>query len=152
MCGQAESCIQLRKITTTDLWDILRLEVDEDQKKFVASNAISLAEALFEKRAWYRAIYAGDTPVGFVMLYLDSEKPEYSLWRLMIASGHQRKGYGRAAMQEVIDFVRTLPQARSLLTSYVPGEGNPGGFYARLGFHETGEIDGEECVMRLELY
>jgi diamine N-acetyltransferase len=43
------------------------------------------------------------------------------------------------------------PQATALLTSVVPGEGNPGPFYQKLGFFFTGEIDHGEHVMRLEL-
>ena len=144
--------IQLQLITKENVWDILRLKVDEEQKKFVASNAVSLAEALVENRAWYRAIYAGDEPVGFVMLHIDEEKPEYSLWRFMIAGEHQRKGYGRVAMMRIIDYVRTIPGAHELLMSYVPGEGNPSAFYGSLGFVETGEMDGDEVVMRLDIH
>jgi len=36
-----------------------------------------------------------------------------------------------------------------MFTSYVPGKGNPGPFYHRLGFIETGEVDDDENVMRL---
>ena len=32
-----------------------------------------------------------------------------------------------------------------------PGEGGPGGFYHRLGFADTGEVDGGELVTRLPL-
>lgn len=52
----------------------------------------------------------------------------------------------------VIDHVRGLPGAKELLTSYVPGEGNPSPFYYKLGFEETGEIEDVEKVLRLELY
>ena len=42
--------------------------------------------------------------------------------------------------------------ATELLTSYVPGEGGPAGFYARLGFVPTGEVDGDgEVIVRLPL-
>ncbi|NER81295.1 MAG: hypothetical protein F6K42_17360 [Leptolyngbya sp. SIO1D8] len=61
--------VSLREITADTVRTITDLDVAPEQAHFVASNAISLAEALFAPEAWYRAIYHGETPVGFVMLY-----------------------------------------------------------------------------------
>ena len=83
------------------------------------------------------------------MLHDDPDKPEYYLWRFMIAA--EGKGYGRRAMHLLIDHVRTRPMARELLLSYVPGDGNPERFYGGLGFEPTGEINEGEIVMRLRL-
>ena len=42
--------------------------------------------------------------------------------------------------------------ATEMLTSYVPGEGEPAGFYRRLGFEPTGDLDPSgEVIMRLTL-
>jgi diamine N-acetyltransferase len=112
---------------------------------------VSIAQAYFSKKAWFRAIYANDTPVGFVMLYIDQDKPEYDVWRFMIDKAHQGKGYGREAMRPVIEHVRGLPGAKELYLSYMPGEGNPAPFYRKLGFKETGEWDDDEKVMKLIL-
>ena len=60
---------------------------------------------------------------------------------------YQRMGFGLQAVRLPIDYVRTRPAATALLTSYVPGEGNPSPFYARLGFVETGEVDDDENVI-----
>jgi diamine N-acetyltransferase len=85
------------------------------------------------------------------MLFEDTEKPEYFLWRLMVGAGHQGKGYGRRTLDLVVERVRGLPGATELLTSYVPGDAGPRDFYLRYGFVETGELDGVERVIRLEL-
>ncbi len=140
----------LKEITSKTLYPILKLDVTPAQQKSVAPNAYSISEAHFEKNAWFRGIYEGDTAVGFVMLYLDKEKPEYWVWRMMIDKNHQGKGYGKQAMQEVIEFVRTLPNARQLCLSYVPGEGCPAPFYKKVGFVDTGEFDdsGTEIIMK----
>ncbi len=143
--------ITLKEINAETVWPIMKLNVAENQRNFVAPNANSIAEAYFIKEAWFRAIYAGDKPVGFVMLYADEKKPEYFLWRLMIDSEHQGKGYGYLAMEQVIDHVKTLPGARELLASYNPGEGNPSPFYYKLGFEETGEWEDKEKVLKLKL-
>jgi diamine N-acetyltransferase len=143
--------ITLREITQKTLWPILNLEVDESQLSFVAPNAHSIAEAHFSDHAWFRGIYLGELAVGFVMLYIDREEPRYFLWRLMVDKDHQRMGYGRQAMEQVIDHVRSLPGAACLETSYTPGVGNPSPFYYKLGFKETGEVLEGENVLKLIL-
>lgn len=143
--------ITLREITRETYHDILRLQVRPDQQGLVASNAKSLAQALFHDEAWYRGIYAGDTPVGFVMLELLPDKAEYAIWRFMVDGAHQGKGYARHALERVIEHVRTLPGATELLLSHVVAEGHAGSFYALHGFEYTGEEIGGEPIMRLAL-
>jgi diamine N-acetyltransferase len=144
------STVMLKEITEETLSSILRLEVFDDQKQFVASNAVSIAQAHFSKTAWFRAVYADDAPVGFVMLHVDRDKPEYWIWRFMINKEHQRKGYGHQAMQLVIEHVKSLPNAEELYLSYVPQDGSAAPFYAKCGFVETGEIeDGERVKLTL---
>jgi len=149
--------VTLREITRDTVRAIVNLSVSDSQKGFVAPNAVSLAQALFHPEAWYRAIYVGDEPAGFVMLEDHSldiptpAKPEVSLWRLMIDSRFQGQGVGRAAMLQVIEHVRRKGVFTSLHTSYVPGEGCPEPFYRGLGFQPTGEMDGQEVVLRLAL-
>lgn len=143
--------VTLRPITSDNLRDVLRLKVAPTQEQFVAPNPVSLAQAHFEKYAWYRAIYAGETPVGFMMLYDNPVKPEYFLWRLMVDARYQGSGFAWRAVQLLIDYVRTRPGATELLVSHGQGEGSPAPFYARLGFQYTGAEDDGELIMRLPL-
>jgi len=46
--------VTLREITKATLWPILKLDVAEDQKQFVAPNSVSIAEAHFSDSAWFR--------------------------------------------------------------------------------------------------
>lgn len=146
-----EARVTLREVSKDTVREICRLAVSPGQEDFVAPNAVSIAEAYFEPKAWFRAIYADDVPVGFVMLFDDPETPEYYLWRLMVGAGHQGRGFGRKAMELVIDHVRSRPGAKELLTSYVPGEGSPEPFYRALGFQPTGAMDDDEVVLGLPL-
>jgi diamine N-acetyltransferase len=143
--------VELREITKDTVRDVLRVEVAEGQDAFVAPTSVSIAQAYFEPKAWFRAIYADGEPVGFVMLYDDPHKPAYYLWRLLIGADHQRRGYGRAAVEHVIEYVKTRPGATELLVSWVPAPGGPEAFYRDLGFEPTGEIDHGEVVARLVL-
>jgi diamine N-acetyltransferase len=144
--------ITLREITQATLHAILDLTVAPQQTHFVASNAVSIAEAHFApEMAWFRAVYADDIPVGFVMLAEDPIKQEYHLWRFMIDARFQGCGFGKRALELVFEHVRRRPGATAILTSCVPGEGSPGPFYEKLGFRYTGEEEDGERVMRRAL-
>ena len=127
---------------------MLALHVAPSQERFVSSVAESLDEAETYPQAspWYRAVYAGDEPVGFVMLSWDCvpQPPEiigpWFLWKLLVDERHQGQGYGREVVRQVADLIRAAG-GDELFTSHVVGEGGPGPFYERLGFVPTGEVD-----------
>ena len=148
-----DAIVSLREITADTVGKIIKLSetLSDEQQKMVAPNSVSIAQAHFSENAWFRAIYANETPVGFVMLYDNPNKHEYFLWRLMIAEPHQKKGFGERAIGLLVDHVRTRPKARSLGASYVPMNGGPEGFYKKLGFEPTGEVEHGEVVVRLPL-
>ncbi|MGW5052814.1 GNAT family N-acetyltransferase [Actinokineospora sp. NPDC004072] len=149
--------ISLREITEDNREAVTALRVRPDQERFVASVAKSFADAAANPGAnpWYRAIYAGDEPVGFVMLSWDVPPDRgflgpFFLWRLLVDHRHQGKGHGSAALALVVDLIRDAG-ATELVTSYVPGDGEPLPFYRSLGFHPTGEVDDDELVLRLPI-
>jgi diamine N-acetyltransferase len=150
--------VRLCEITDANRAAVCAVRVRADQERFVASVASSLDEAAAtpEGEPWYRAVYAEDEPVGFVMLSwnVPPGRPgilgPYYLWRLLIGAQHQRHGYGRAVLTRIIELVRA-DGATELLTSYQPGDGEPWPFYRSFGFAPTGEIDQGEIVLRLDL-
>lgn len=114
--------VGLREVTAETVRGICAPSVAPAQRRFVATNAESIAEAYFTKEAWFRAVYADETPVGFVMLHDDPREPRYYLWRFMVDAEHRGKGYGRRAMGLLVEHVKARPGAAELLLSYVPGE------------------------------
>ena len=149
--------VTLRSITAETVRQITGLSVSESQKGFVASNAVSLAQALFAPSVWYQAIYFTEEPAGFVMLEDESllspqpEAPRVSVWRLMIDAKFQRRGIGRAALLLVIEHARSKGLFDTLELSYVPGPGCPEPFYLSLGFAHTGRVEGNEVVLEIAL-
>lgn len=143
--------VTLREVTEDNLRDVIALDVAPDQRHLVASNERSLAEAAVADEVMFRAVYADDDPVGFLMLSERRSVPRYYLWRFMIDAHHQGKGYGTDAMALLIEYVRGLPGATKLYLSYVPGDGSPQSFYEALGFADTGRVhEGErEAVLNL---
>jgi GNAT superfamily N-acetyltransferase len=129
------------------------------QERFVGTVAGALADAREypEANPWFRAVYADDEPVGFVLLSWDvpPQPPRiigpWFLWKLLIDERQQGRGLGRATVLGVADVVRANG-ARELLTSCVPGLEGPEGFYLRLGFVPTGELDDiGETILALDL-
>lgn len=155
--ASATSRVTLREITEDTVIDVVRLKVAQDQERFVAPNAVSLAQALFSRTAWYRAIYLDDAPVGFVMLSDDSlspsppADPEIWIWRFMVDERYQGQGIGAAALRLVIDHVRRKGGFKSLQLSFVPGDGGPEGLYLAAGFKHTGRVEEDEVVLELPL-
>jgi diamine N-acetyltransferase len=147
------SIVTFREITNETVVPICKLSdtLSDLQKKMVAPNGQSIAQAHYDQFAWYRAIYADETPVGFIMLYDNTVEPEYFLWRLMIAGPFQGLGYGEKAVRLLIEYVKTRPGAKVLLVSCGEGEGSPEGFYVKLGFKRTGDMFDDEVVLSVPL-
>ena len=150
----------MREITPANRAEVESLRVTPEQEVFVAGVAESLIEAAETPGAcpWYRAIYADETPVGFIMLS-DNIPPDraeylgpYFLWRLLIDVRWQGRGYGRAALDLAVAYVRTRPDPERLLLSVARGErSSPLAFYLKYGFSPTGEVDDGEDVFELAL-
>jgi diamine N-acetyltransferase len=146
-----EAKVTLRKITSRTVRTICNLAVSEEQKNFVAPNAVSIAQAHFNKAAWFRAIYADETPVGFVMLVENPKRGQYYLWRFMIDAKYQGRGYGKKALELVIKRARRNPKAKALTLDVVRAKGSAQKFYKSFGFEFTGKMHGIEHVMKLNL-
>jgi diamine N-acetyltransferase len=151
--------VSLREIDDRNREAIVALRVAAWQEAYVSSVADSLEEARDtpEGNPWYRAVYADDQPVGFVMLSWDvtPDPPRiigpWFLWKLLIDERQQGRGYGRDAVRLVADIARDHG-ASELLTSCVAGTGSPEPFYRQLGFLPTGEQDENgETVLALRL-
>ena len=150
--------ISLRPIDETNREAVLALSVREDQP-FVASNKRSLeqfaeTEAKAPGVARPFAIYADGRLVGFCMFAVDPEDEDeddrYYLWRFMIDKAEQGKGYGQAALAEIIRYFRALGADRLLLSTNPENEWGLH-VYHKAGFRETGCIDCGEAVLRLWL-
>ena len=153
-----DSAVTLREITEDTVRTVCSLSktLSEVQRTHVADNALSIAQAHFSKYAWFRAIYAAETPVGFVMLYIGPDDEQegnptvWFLWRFMIGGAYQKMGFGRKALELVFDVVRGQG-ATELLVSCHPGPEGPEGFYRQLGFVPNGKWYDEELGLLLQL-
>jgi diamine N-acetyltransferase len=147
--------VTLREVTRHNIQAVMNLDAGDGGRQ-VAPNAKSMAQAAVYGEAWPRAIYAGDEPAGFLMLYdpsrvAEPEEPEFFLWRLMVDRAWQGRGIGLAALRLAIEHVRTRPHFGEMYTSIVEPAPLLLGFYARAGFEPIDRyVDGER-VLRLLL-
>ncbi len=149
--------IELRTIDDTNKADVVLLEVSDSQKEYIASNALSLETSL---NAEYReiarpfAIYADEKLVGFTMFAFDlaSSDPNdrYWLWRFMIDKNLQGNRYGSAALEKIIEYFKNHG-ANHILLSTKETNTTALSLYHKYQFAETGEMNDNEIVLRLNI-
>ncbi len=147
--------ISLRDINKQNWRTIARLsdQLSEEQRKFVAHNAISMLDYHYDQDTLgQKAIYIDDTPVGYVLYGID-EQDATTWWiiRLMIAPAYQGRGVGRSAMQQIIAMLRLMPNCRAIDISFVPANKGAKHLYEQLGFKDTGKVEDGEIVFRLDI-
>jgi len=151
---------EIRPVTRDNWRQLIRLQVREDQRHFVASNLYSIAESQFGddfEGHWdlhpFGIFDDGDEPVGFLMYGFNFEHPKQQAFiqRLMVDEKFQGKGYGRFGMQKVLEIFRADERIREVGISYEPENEAARKLYASLGFSETGRMveDEMEAVLKL---
>src|SRR5215212_10687764 len=111
--------VTLRPITWENFRTVLGLTLHPGQEKFVTDKAVSIAMAYVEPTFVPLGVYAGDDLVGFTMY---GQHPNTDAWwviRLMIDRKRQGKGYGRAAMEALIETMAELVGCEEIVTSFV---------------------------------
>ena len=140
--------LKLRPVDEDNWTDVAEMELPSEQEDYVASNLWSIAESKFDPTMRPLAIYDGKKLVGFLMyqsLEEDDEPHEYSIFRLMIAPRHQRKGYGAAALRLTLARIEQEDRDWERITiCYDPKNKPAAKLYASVGFREVGvDEDGE---------
>jgi diamine N-acetyltransferase len=154
--GYAPAVVSLQPITQSNRDALDALRVSPAQRRFVSGVSESLRQAAEHPgaRAIPRGVYAEDMPVGFVMIADEVDGPPYIaqyLWKLLIDERHQRKGYGTATLDLIVEYFRDRPGVEVIWTSAGQGEGSPIPFYERYGFERTGDIQDGEVKLRLTI-
>ena len=142
--------VKLHEITKDNYEECLALSVSENQMSYVASNTYSLAQAwVYKNTAFPFAIYLDELIVGFIMLGYYEVLQRYNLWRFMIDKKYQGRGYGKQALLIGINYLVKNFNVKEIFTSVVPENIHAKKLYNIVGFNETGELSGNEIVMKL---
>ena len=145
---------RLMQINETNFIDAFHLELAEGQDRYVSNPVRSLAQAyVYYKQCTPFGIYHGDKMVGYVMVIYDYDIPEYDIWHMMIDQSEQGKGYGRAALQNVLDYIREKPFGDSDRVALTCNNENQTAMklYLKAGFAPTGRSDEDEIELAMQL-
>lgn len=148
--------IQLKSVTRENWQEALALQVRTEQGRFVPAVAVSLAKVYIKPdgdNVEYLpfAIYHEDTMVGFLMhAFVEQTSDMYWINGFLIDARHQGKGYGKAALRQIIAYITgRFPQCKEVRLTVDPDNHSAMGLYRGAGFMETGEQYDGEWVLRL---
>lgn len=142
--------IYLREINKDNFFDVIRLKVSEEQKNFVASNVFSIAQSKVQTECIPHAIYNDTYAVGFLMYCIDCDDNNYWIYRLMIDEKYQSNGYGKKAMEIIIERIKEDKSRNVIYISFEPENESARLLYEKLGFVSDNRIIEEELVYKLE--
>ena len=152
--------IHLRAVTDASWREALVLAVWPEQQRFVSEYApiaaIALAKAYIRPGGmnWEPyAIYTDAMMIGFFALAYEPDTPgHYWLFHFFIDRRHQGRGYGKAAMERIIEMVRQKhPQCQTLRLTVHPENLAAQRLYTAAGFQPTGSERWGEPVYQLAL-
>jgi diamine N-acetyltransferase len=153
-------------VTVADRAAVMTLRRGPGQDRYLGSMEDHFHDAIADAHAcphmWSVHDAVTSELVGFVMISDDIPAETlaarndtvgpYYLWRLLIDERFQGRGYGRATIDAVVDYLRLKPNAEALLTSCRDGPGSPQPFYLHYGFIKTGIVMWEEDLLSLDLH
>ena len=142
--------IELKAITEENFIDAFNLRLAPGQESFVSHPIRSLAQAyVYRNQCQPFGIYANGKMVGYVMVIYDYDVPEYDIWHMMMDEAEQGKGYGSAALDRVIEYIRTKPFGDSGRVALTCNKNNTIArkLYESKGFSATGIEDEDEIEL-----
>ena len=142
--------VELRAITEDNFIDAFNLRLAPGQESFVSHPIRSLAQAyVYRNQCQPFGIYAAGKMVGYVMVIYDYDVPEYDIWHMMIDKEEQGNGYGREALDQVINYIKTKPFGDSGRIALTCNKNNSvaKNLYESKGFKMSGNEDEDEIEL-----
>ena len=146
--------ISLRPIDESNFLDVFNLKLGEGQERYVSHPIRSLAQAyVYREQCQPFAVFDGERVVGYVMVIYDDDIPEYDIWHMMIDVSRQGKGYGKAVLGLVLDYIRQKPFGNSGRVALTCNKDNANALalYTQMGFEWTGTEDEDEVELVLTM-
>jgi GNAT superfamily N-acetyltransferase len=150
--------IELKPVNRKNWEEALALQVLDPQQGFVPAVAVSLAKIYIKpdgEQVEYIpfAIYDGNRMVGFIMhAYEVNTTDGYWINGFLIDAKEQGKGYGRAAILQMITWIQSqFPQCEEIRLTVHKDNRIAKTLYSNLGFAETGNWFGDEEVLKLDV-
>ena len=142
--------ISLKAINEDNFIEAFNLKLARGQEEYVSHPVRSLAQAyVYRNQCQPFGIYADEKMVGYVMVIYDYDVPEYDIWHMMIDESLQGKGYGRAALNQIIEYIKEKPFGDSGRIALTCNKNNyvAKALYESIGFSSTGVEDEDEIEL-----
>lgn len=146
--------VELKEITEENFIDAFNLKLALGQEEFVSHPIRSLAQAyVYRNQCRPFGIYAEGKMVGYVMVIYDYDIPEYDIWHMIIDKDCQGHGYGKEALDRVLEFIKTKPFGDSERVVLTCNKNNPVArkMYEDKGFVATGNEDEDEIELAMSV-
>lgn len=139
--------LRLVEVTEQNFWDVINLKSDANQQRdiqiferWVGSNTFFLATAQVYGFI-PKAIYDGETLIGFASHGFQKENNRYELISIMVGHQFQGKGYGLPVLNAVIEDMIQTYQCKEIYLSVIHDNVRAIRIYEKAGFEPTGEIE-----------
>lgn len=120
-------------------------------EEYVASNALSIVQSVYENGWIIKAIEHEGELIGFTMFGLDEEEEFYELRRIMIDRKMQNKGYGTQAIQLILDEMKARFGCKEVYLSTEPENVRGKHVYEKVGFRSEHKMLDDEELFKIVL-
>jgi len=147
--------VKIVEIVRDNFIDVVELELEKAQEKYVTSNLFSIAESkLFTPSSNLRAICVSDKVVGFLEYEFgesDADKDGCTIWRFMIDRRRQNSGIGKIALGLLLEEIKAQERCKIVDVYYNPENIVAKRLYANFGFKEVGDRDDGDVIAEITL-
>ena len=120
-------------------------------EKFVASNALSIVQSVYENGWVIKAIEHEGELIGFTMFGWSEEEEFYELCRIMIDYHYQNKGYGTQAIKMILDEMKSRFGCKEVYLSTDPENIVGKHVYKKVGFRSENKMIDDEELFKIVL-
>ena len=120
-------------------------------EEFVASNALSIVQSVYEDGWIIKAIENDGELIGFTMFGWNEEEEFYELCRIMIDRTMQNKGYGTQAILLILEEMKSRFGCKEVYLSTDPENVRGKHVYEKVGFRSEHKMLDDEELFKITL-
>lgn len=145
--------IEIRDVDQENWFACTKLQVTDEQRALFPSPVVYwLAESRFVPHFTPLAIFLDAALIGFSVYGLDADDGNYWIIAFLIDRNYQGRGYGRMAMEALIQEIRMRHGCPRIMLGHRHANMHAERLYAALGFERVGEDEHEvyRCLTFVE--
>ncbi len=125
--------IEIRSLS--EFLNLRHIRVEREQRRFSKNLILTFLQTRHPAVTSYRVDAEGEA-IGYVMLIHAENPTQWIIERLTIDRDHQRKGYGYAIVDHLIDMVHDFENSEMVIARYEPDNEPARRLFERLNFEQ----------------